>query len=109
MDAWLGAILLILLVLTGFLAFAPGARRDRDWVEFSASPAHRPAPTVNAFTTLRANGVRCRLRNRRRTFLALGSPGYAQSLLVHKDDVPHARRLVPDAEIDAGARQHPRH
>lgn len=103
MDAWLGPILLILLVLTGILAFAPGSRRDRHWVEFSASPAHRPAPTVNAFTTLRANGVRCRLRNRRRSLLALGSPGYAQSLLVHEDDVPQARRLVPDAEIDADA------
>ncbi|MDZ7801975.1 MAG: hypothetical protein U5K81_14440 [Trueperaceae bacterium] len=102
MEAWIGPILLVLLVVTGVLAFAPGGRRDHEWVEFSASPAHRPAATVNAFTKLRANGVRCRLRNHRRTFLALGSPGYAQALLVHQDDLPEARRLVPDARIDAG-------
>lgn len=104
MEAWIGPILLISLVVTGVLAFAPGGRRDDGWVAFSASPAHRPGPTVNAFIKLRANGVRCRLRNRRRTFLALGSPGYAQALLVHKDDLPEARRLVPDARVDAGDR-----
>lgn len=101
MEAWLAPTLLILLVLSGILVFRQDARRDRDWVEYSSSPAHRPDTTVKAFTRLRANGVRCKLRSRRAAPLALGSAGYRQTLLVHQDDLTWARNVVPSSEVDS--------
>lgn len=96
METLLAIALLILLVPTGILAFSEDARRERQWVELVSAPAHRPEPAVKAFTTLRRQGVRCRLRTRRTSLLTLGAANQTHELLVHQDDASRARSLLPE-------------
>ena len=65
------------------------------WREIHASPGLHPEPTLLRFSHLRAQGVRCHLRN-------LGAPSRGGSftgmvsLRVHRDDLNRAYQLLTE-------------